>query len=1081
MNYPTASLKLSLWQLLFGCWVISILAGCKNDLPEPIHIATKNIPDQISYNFHVRPILSENCFSCHGPDEAKRKSGIRLDIPQEAYRTSPSTGQRPIVADKIHRSELVHRILTADQELLMPPPESKLTLSDREKAILLRWIEQGAPYEKHWAFQKPEKPELPEVKQKAWPKNEIDFFILHRMEQVGFTPSPPAQPEQLIRRLSFDLTGLPPTLPIVDQYLTHPDEYAKWVNQFLEKPAYGERMAAYWMEVARYADSDGYLDDKHRDFSPYRDWVIKAFNENMSYEQFVTWQLAGDLLDQPTQEQILATAFNRLHKKNSEAGIVLEEYRTEYVADRTNTFGKAFLGMTMECARCHSHKYDPISQEDYYSLFAFFNSTDEIGHAVYGPDITPAPALLLTDQEVQLQLNAIQTALKKEEQQLAEAVKKYAPQSSSISPSEVLEDLKPALKAYYPFDTILIDKNGKHSSPNLVHEQTPAKVQEPLQVKGISGSALLNSDYSTTHLGEKVAWFERTQAFSVDCWIKPERVYEEASIFLHAEDWRLGNKGYGLFLFDNQLRFFMAHAYPQNAIEVQTIDRLSPNGWTQVTITYDGSSKAEGISIFINGQRAQTETRVNNLYKGITYTPNIHTYGFHGFQLGKRDGVKPMDGGAIDELRIFDKELSALEVHTLHHIPNTLNTVFTSTQSTSTDQLISSHHQQQYEQEQYTHFNIQAHRDSLNQLMNRIPEIMVMGDLPTPRSTFVLERGAYDAPSQEVFPATPNSILAFAKSFPSNRLGLAQWLFHKDNPLTARVIVNQIWQLHFGEGLVRTPEDFGNQGALPTHPALLDWLAVWFRESGWNIKALHQLIVNSATYQQSSKWTEEHLKKDPENIYLSRMNRFRLPAEMIRDNALSISGLLAQKIGGSSVYPYQPEGLWDEISNKSWRYPYLQEDGEGLYRRSLYTIWKRTAAPPAMLIFDANDRTICRVKRKTTNTPLQALVLLNDPHYVESARVLSEKIMNQNLSITKQLHLAARYTIGRTLNAQELDKMTQLYNKQVNYFKADSNKLKDFLNVGYQRVKEDTPKLECAALAIVINTLMNTDEGSTRV
>jgi len=1077
-----------------GLLIIGFLVfGCKTDIPTPVQQAASQLPETIDYNFHVRPILSENCFSCHGPDEAKRKSGVRLDVAEEAYASSPTTGQRPIVAKSISRSELVNRILTSDTELQMPPPDSKLDLNHTEKAILIKWIEQGAKYKKHWAFEKPKTPALPAVQQTDWVQNEIDHFILRKLEDRQLSPSKKADKEILIRRAAFDIMGLPPDIETIDDFLADDsddasqredrDWFTKLVDQFLNSPAYGERMAAYWMEIARYADSDGYLDDKHRDFSPYRDWVIKAFNDNMPYDQFVTWQLAGDLLPNPSKEQILATAFNRLHKKNSEAGIVLEEYRTEYVSDRTNTFGKAFLGMTMECARCHSHKYDPISHEDYYSLFAFFNSTNEIGHAVYGPDITPGPSLLLTDEEVDKQLNFLQTALKKQEEKLVttqkESILKETEKINKISANEILADLKKSEQAYYPFDTIITTKEGKTISPNNNSKDTPANISEPLLTKGVQGNAWLNSDYNSALLGEKMGWFERTEPFSIDLWVRPDRVYDDASVFLHAEDWRLGKKGYGLHLRDNHLRFFLAHAYPQNALEVQTLSRLSPNEWTHLSITYDGSSKANGVQIYLNGKVAQVKHLNDNLYKGILYNYSIHTYGSPKFRLGKRDGLKPMDGGAIDEIRIFEKELTALEVMALHD-------------TNATDELVGKHliKENQALLEKYwqskneavisKQTELQITRDSLNALLNRIPEIMVMGDLAEPRPTFVLDRGSYDSPTKQVEPNTPKSILSFPSNLASNRLGLSKWLFQKDNPLTARVFVNHVWQMHFGNALVKTTEDFGNQGAIPTHPLLLDWLAIQFMESDWDIKALHKLIMLSATYQQSSQLNASLLEQDPENQLLARMNRFRLPAEMIRDNALAISDLLVEKIGGPSVYPYQPQGLWDEISNKHWRYPYLEGAGDGLYRRSLYTIWKRTAPPPSMLIFDANDRTNCTVKRKTTNTPLQALVLLNDPQYLEAARVLAEKILMQTQSIEEQVNLACRYTLGRLAKAEEEKNLKALFEKELTIFKNDKEKLEEYLSIGYLEKNKTVDSAACAALAVIINALMNTDEGSAR-
>ena len=1065
---------------MLSIFILGSFIACKQQLPPELASSYATLPDEVDYNFHIRPILSEHCFSCHGPDEANRKAALRLDDPKLAFQGLEASGSFALVAGKPHKSAVFHRIISEDPAQIMPPPAAKLPLSSYEKALLIKWIEQGANYKEHWAFIKPKEPSLPEIQEKGWGKNEIDHFVLKKLEQKQLVPSEQADKATLIRRLSFDLTGLPPQPEEVVAFVndSKPDAYERLVDQLLASPAYGERMAAYWMELARYADSDGYLDDKHRAFSPWRDWVIKAFNENQSYKDFVTWQLAGDLMPKASKEQVLATAFNRLHKKNSEAGIVLEEYRTEYVADRTNTFGKAFLGLTMECARCHSHKYDPISQKDYYSLFAFFNSTADIGHAVYGPDITPGPSLLLTDEAVDSQLHFINSAIERQEAALENALMiadKELPKTSILL-ANIDQRLDENLQAYYPFDTLIWKETNSATSRNIQTQKNSARLYEPHLQKGKYGKALFNSDYSTAFLGKKEGWFERTRPFSIDFWVYPDTVYTEASVFLHCEDWRLGYKGYSLHLQDNRLKFIMAHAYPQNAIQVQTTKALPAKKWSHVCLTYDGSSKANGVQIYLDGKATELKVDFDHLYKGILFIPDIHTYGFNGFQLGKRDGVLPMAGGGIDELRIFNRELVALEALYLHDqeaVAQILekpkdNSIITAYQESFSPALLRKKQ------------TLQQQRDTLNALLNTIPEIMVMGDLPEPRPTFILDRGNYDSPGEEVQADVPERLLSLPEGAKRNRLGLAKWLFHPDHPLTARVFVNHIWQMHFGKGLVKTTEDFGNQGALPSHPELLDWLAVQFMKTDWDIKALHKLIVLSATYQQSSAISPELLEKDPENIYLARASRFRLSAEMIRDNALAMSGLLVRKTGGPSVYPYQPAGLWDEISNKKWRYPYLEEPGEGLYRRSLYTIWKRTAPPPAMLIFDANDRTICRVKRKTTTTPLQALVLLNDPQYLEAANVLASKIEMEVADEKAMLLDAFNYVFGRGPEKEELEIAQALFDKEYTHFKSHQKEALEYLSIGKGKKIQTREPGRTAALAVVVNALMNSDEGHTR-
>ncbi|MEM6801123.1 MAG: DUF1553 domain-containing protein [Bacteroidota bacterium] len=1048
--------------------ILVLLSACDPPMPKEVAIAYEQLPDKIDYNFHVRPILSEHCFSCHGPDEKKRGAGLRLDIASEAFKKIEDSEQYALKAGKPTQSQVFHRIFAEEESELMPPPEAKIPLSNEQKAILIKWIEEGAVYKKHWAFVKPESKEYDFAEE-----HPIDYFVRKKWEEKGLSPNPKASKENLIRRLSFDLKGLPPQLEEIDRFLadSSAEGYADLIKKYLESPAYGERMAAYWMDVARYADSDGYLDDKHRDFSPWRDWVIQAFNQNVPYDSFVSLQLAGDLLPDAGVEEILPTAFNRLHKKNSEAGIELEEFRVEYVADKANTFGKAFLGLTLECARCHDHKYDPISQKDYYSLFSFFNQTDEIGHAVYGPDITPGPALLLTDKEVEDRIAFLENKIKREEEGLE---KLHTSLSSKIelnlSSKDIEQTLWESQQAYYPFDE-LSEKGKKIISPEQKAKQKAATIYEAVLKSGKKGQALFNTDYSSAFLGEKVGWFDRTDAFSIDFWLYPDRIYEEASVFLHCEDWRLGYKGYSLHLKENKLQFLMAHAFPSNALQLTSELALEAKKWSHIHICYDGSSKANGVRFYVNGKDINMQIEVDNLYKGILYEPNIHTYGFRGFQLGKRDGILPMDKGGIDELRIFNRSLTPLEVAYLHEQTLPL-------EAKKEDILVWK--TMRTEEGTRRKKQLKEDRDELNELVNSIPEIMVMKDLPAYRKTFVLNRGVYDEHGEEVFPTTPVSVLAFSDEYPKNRKGLSQWLFHPDNPLTARVMVNRVWEMHFGKGLVKTQEDFGNQGALPSHPELLDHLASWFQESGWDLKALHAYILSSNTYQLSSKILPRALEIDPENIYLARGERMRLSAEMIRDNALALSGLLVEKLGGPSVYPYQPLGLWDEISNKHWRYPYLQKAGDGLYRRSIYTIWKRTAPPPSMLIFDANDRSNCSVQRKESSTPLQALALLNDPQYLEAARLIAENLMLEEQGVEEYIEKAFRLLTGRRPSPNEAFLLLKLYQKEWDYFDKAPEQAEAYVSVGEYKAN---PKLDLktyAALSVVIHGIMNTEEAYTR-
>ncbi|TXG38372.1 DUF1553 domain-containing protein [Seonamhaeicola maritimus] len=1066
--------------------VLMLVYGCGWKAPDNLLPVLESTPGTVDFNYHIKPILSDKCFACHGPDVDNQKSDLRLDTPEHAYMALGDDKIHAIVPGKPGKSHLIDRILSSDSETVMPPPDFNLTLTDEEKALLIKWVYQGAEYKPHWSFIKPEKSKLSDTKHKIWTKNDIDNYVAANLDRHNLEPSEVASKETLIRRLSFDLTGLPPTIEQMESFANDAsdDAYENLVDELLSSSAYGERMAADWMDVARYADSDGYLDDKHRDFSPYRDWVIKAFNQNMSYEEFVTKQLAGDLIPNANVETVLPTAFNRLHKKNSEAGIVFEEFRAEYVADRTATMSKAFLGLTVECARCHDHKYDPISQKDHFKLAAFFNSTNEIGTAVYGPDQTPGPSLLLTNKEQQQIIDFLEGDIDDSSKKLADIMEEgtayfenWLKTSNAIIYKSISDEIRKSLTALYNFDKFKPQGKNTYLIPAKNNIEA-ARAKEPVIKEGQEGKGLFLNDFTSFNLPKKVGYFDHTDPFSVSISIFPNKVYEDAMVFNHCEDIRNGYKGYSLHLEDNHLKFIMAFSWPSNAIQITSKEPIKEKEWANITISYDGSGTAEGLHLFKDGDEIPVNIDMDHLYKSMLFKWNIHTYGFHGFRIGRRDGMRSFVNGGIDNLKIFNKELSAIEVKFLED-KNEVKNILVQKETDKNRALLADYYfvnvnnSTKEEKE-----NLQQLKKKLTAHVDSIPEIMVLGDLPEPRPTFVLDRGQYDSPTEEVFAGVPDAILPFDKNLPKNRLGLTKWLFDKEHPLTARVFVNRIWQMHFGSGLVDTADDFGNQGSLPSHPELLDYLAVSFMESGWDIKALHKQIVMSATYQQNSKADDNLLEIDPENILLARGPSFRLPAEMIRDNALAISGLLSDKIGGSSVYPYQPEGLWDELSNKKWRYKYLQEPGEGLYRRSLYTVWKRTSPPPSMSIFDVADRGTCAVKRRQTSTPLQALVLLNDPQFIEAGRVLAEDLMSRYKNDTiRQLEHAFKLGTGRTPEKDELAILQKFYNDEVGRFGNEKDNAMAYLNIGQSTLKRDSNYIQTAALATVVNGIMNTTDA----
>lgn len=768
------SVKFSL-VILFG-YIALVGWSCRENY------STASVQDSVDYNIHIRPILSDRCFKCHGPDANQRKANLRLDTYEGAVAALKDNPEaHAIVPGEPDNSEVFLRIASQDTAMVMPPVKSNLKLTGHEIDLIKRWISQGARYKPHWAFILPKQTPLPVIEDEAWPQNEIDRFILARIEKGGLEPNQPADRERLLKRVSFDLTGLPPSLEMQEKFLAdNSDEaYEKAVDELLAQPSYGEKMATYWMDVARYADSHGYQDDGLRTMWPWRDWVIHAFNKNYPYDQFITWQLAGDLLPNPSPEQLLATGFNRNHKITQEGGVIDEEYRIEYVTDRTNTFGKAFLALTFECAKCHDHKYDPIMQKDYFSAFAFFNQVPEKG---------------------------------------------------------------------------------------LVGDISLASLADPPNMK----------------------------------------------------------------------------------------------------ITTEDVQK---ILTFINKE----------------------------------------DTAAV--------------------------------------------------------------------------EVMVMQDMPARRPTYLLKRGAYDAPGDRVNIGLPTAVMPFdSVKYGNNRLGLVNWLIDKKNPLTARVFVNRMWQELFGRGLVKTSGDFGMQGEMPSHPELLDWMALDFMNNGWNIKRLIKQIVMSSTYRQSSEITEKKLAADPENILLSRGPRARMAAETIRDLALASSGLLVRKIGGPSVKPYQPKGIWESsTSGRGILARYIQDHGDKLYRRGLYSFIKRTVPPPGMLVFDASNRDQCEVNRMRTNTPLQALVILNDPLILESARVFAEQLMLQNSSAREKIEVAFRSIVCRKPTAEELKILTNYYEEETKVNSRSPEKARKYIKTGEYPIADVKDVGSLAALMQVVHTIYNLEESITKV
>jgi hypothetical protein len=1125
--------------------------------------AAGGAPDVVDYNWHVRPILADNCFACHGPAAEKRQAGLRLDLPASAYGELPeSPGKHAIVRGRPEDSELIRRVTSADPDQRMPPPDShKGALTTGQIATLRQWIEDGAEYKQHWAYLKPAITRPRKSAFDARAINDVDRYVFVAQQAQGLAPSPEADRETLINRVSLALTGLPPSLEEVDDFLadTSAQAYERVVDRLLGTPAYGEHMAGFWLSAARYADSDGFLDDHHdRLLWPYRDWVVNAFNRNMHFDQFGSWQIAGDLLarHQPSErsrEQVLATTFLRVGRRTSENGAIDEEYRAEYMIDRTDTVGTALLGLTVGCARCHDHKYDAISQKDYYSLGAFFNSTDEPGYYAPGAGgVTAGPTLPWTDAATDRRIAAAAADIGRQTAALGKALQQAhsaaGQDAARLSGSPVqLEallksSLDQAIAAYYPFETtqpipddrlpsrqqrsptppqLLIRPplltsavagpagaaaaprapasvrspgalpRGQRRpfnalnpdglpvdlvrklivwSPGAVPGNEPAVLQSPISKPGVRGNALWFDDINRGFLGRDVGYYERTQPFSVDVWVHPGAVYDNALVFDHRDDDQSGGSGYALHLEQGRLAFDMKHSRAGNVLRVVARQALPIRQWSQVTLVYDGSSRAEGVTLYLNGKPLVVDIERNNLTR--TILPNARTPSlgdaFLGFGFGKRFREFTLKDGAIDELRIFGRSLMPLEVDYLHRGAAALRTPdvnqVRALLATRAPAVVSAQSA------------LTAAREAHNRIVSQVPQIMVMGDTPTPRPAHVLLRGLYSAHGDPVEPAGLQQVFAYDEKLPRDRRGLAAWLFDSGNPLTARVYVNRIWQQHFGYGLVETAEDFGVQGSVPTHPELLDWLAVQFVKSGWDIKALHKTIVMSATFRQSSNVSDELLAKDPRNRWLARGLRIRMPAEMVRDNALAASGLLERGLGGPSVYPYQPAGIWSGLAAQ----PYPEADAlpdDQHHRRSLYSFVKRNAPHPAMAVFDFPDRLASSVRRKTSNTPLQALVLMDDPQYVEAYRVLAANSMQRASDPDQQIVRVFRLATRRQPSAEELAVLKSYRDAEVASFANDRAKAIALVKTGRAAIDPALDVVQLAALTNVTAAIMNTPDA----
>jgi cytochrome c553 len=1056
--------------------------------------ATRADEPRLQYNRDVRPILSDACFRCHGPDRNARQADLRLDRLEGAL--ADLGGHAAIVPGKPKKSELVRRILTKDDDLRMPPPDSEHKLTKAQIATLRRWVEEGAEYQPHWALIAPKRPSLPKTNT-GWGKNEIDAFVLECLEREKLAPSPEADAATLIRRVTFDLTGLPPTLEEVEEFVraynpslnpsaplskqdgeterqrdreTQQEEaYEALIDRLLASPRYGERMASWWLDAARYADTNGYQSDGTRFMWRWRDWVIEAFNSNQPFDAFTVEQLAGDLLDKPSLSQVIATGFNRNHRGNEEGGIIPEEFRVEYVADRVETTSTVWLGLTAGCARCHDHKFDPISQKEFYQLFAFFNNIDEPGKAIRdnnSPPLVKAPTREMEQELAALakKVQAAEKACEKIEPALAAAQSAW---EESLKIGETVRwSVDEGLALHFPLDGNLdsVFADEKNAKP-----QAEVVDGSPEYVEGQDGEALWFDGKRLLRV-DGVPTFGEGARFSYGAWIRPESPREMAVVARMDEEIQF--PGFGLFWDEGKLRAQFSSRLTDDAICVETKSKFKPGEWLHVLVTYDGSRKARGVGIYVNGEAQPLRTLSDTLNNPITTTASL--------MIGSRDGGLRFEG-LIDDVRFYARMLTSEESAALgsRHSMNDLARIEPNDRTAEQQKTLRSYFLKNAAPAAMQ--KVYAARDRAiveeTRYENKIPTTMVMREMPEPRTTHVLVRGVYDNYGEQVSADVPAALPKLPEGLKHDRLALAKWLVDPKHPLTARVAVNRFWQLYFGTGLVKTTEDFGAQGQWPSHPELLDWLATEFIRTGWDVKQMQKTIVMSATYRQSSKGPKELLARDPENRLLARGPRFRLSAEAIRDQALAVSGLLTEKLGGPSVMPYQPEGLWEELTHTA---KYKQAHGDDLYRRSLYVYWRRTIPPPGMSAFDASSRETCTVRQVRTNTPLQALTLLNDITYVEAARNLGQRMMRQTSGTDERIAYAFRLATSRAPSGGELKVLRAGYNAHLKNFRNDAEAVDKLLAVGESPVAEGVDRTELAASTMIASVILNLDEVVTK-
>jgi hypothetical protein len=1025
--------------------------------------------DRIEYNRDVRPILSENCFACHGPDSASRKAGLRLDRRDEAIKSEA------LVPGKPDQSPLVERIFSANPKKLMPPAKSHKTLTDAQKDILKRWVAQGAEYQLHWSLIAPQRPELPAVKNTAWVRNPVDRFILAELEKRGLQPAPEADRRTLARRLSFDLTGLPPEPADVEAFVSDPsmNAYEKYVEKLLKSPHWGEHRGRYWLDASRYADSNGIHFDNFREIWAYRDWVINAFNSNMPFDQFTLEQIAGDLLPDATLDQKIATGFNRCNITTNEGGAINEEYLVLYTRDRTETVSQVWMGLTTGCAVCHDHKFDPISTRDFYSLSAFFNNTTQ--GAMDGNIKDTPPILTVPRTEDRPRWNTVIHEIAAIRKQADERKKTARPEFDKwLATAKPDESAGQVPTSGLRFHAPLTEGDG-----NKFNVSVDGKLRALTLDSGFewgsggkrSAKAFILRPGSSLELPD-AGDFEKDQGFSAAAWVQITKRGGSGAI-LSRMDNANGYRGWDFWVQNERIGTHIINKWQDDALKVVAKQPLKTGEWHHVLVTYDGSAKAAGVKVYYDGVLQETEVEADALKSTIrTKVP---------FKIGQRNTSERLQNIDLQDLRVYDRTLSLAEAGQLaksSRINELLGRPEGKRTVAETNELFDWWLSTSDQPARDLATKLAALQQEEAGLRSRGTVAHVMSERNTEPGAFILYRGDYDKRRDPVKAATPKVLPPMSDDLPRNRLGFAKWLLRPEHPLTARVTVNRLWQELFGTGLVRTAGDFGVTGEAPSHPELLDWLAVEFRESGWDTKKFFTMLVTSAAYRQAAITTPEKREKDAQNRYLSRGTRYRLDAETVRDNALAVSGLLVQKVGGPSVKPYQPDGVWEAVAMiGSNTRDYKRDAGENLYRRSMYTFWKRSAPPASMEIFNAPNRETCTVRRERTNTPLQALVTLNDPQFVEAARVLAQRALKDGGATDEaRLDFIARRLISRPFREEESKVVQNGLSELLAHYKSKPEEAKKLIVVGESKPDATLDPATLAAWTMMVNELLNLDE-----